>query len=91
MAMNLYLRGKDCFKTNDLTIFGKLMSQNLNLGINSYWDPNYLNEHEKSVGALANCTHIEGPLEWSLRKSTLMYWEGAYLHHYAKEGFDDFE
>ena len=63
------------------------------MGAFSYWDPNYLNGHERSLGALVNCSHIEAPLERALRKSTLMYWEGAYLHHYEKENFskDDFE
>ena len=49
--------------------------------------------HEKSISCLANSTAIEEPMTRILRKSTLMYKQHAYLHHYEKEGFgkDEFE
>ena len=93
LAINLYIRGKQAFNSHDISCLNSSMSKLMSLGINTYRDSTPLFGHEKSLGALANCSHIEEPLEWVLRWGTVMYRNGAYLHHYSKEVFskEDFE
>lgn len=88
----LYIRGDKVYeldRTFEQEYFGlpHLYTKKFKaVNLTSFRDSHRLFGHEKSIAVLSNNQSFIPVLERTLRKATMMFMEGAYLHHYEKFG-----